>query len=91
MLIPSVAVADTTILLIDIVVFIQACTDIVLLSEWEPGREDSCLIQCGLGIWRQLLESRASKVFQVVHFNAVTRENVDLFRSLIQKSTSRSW
>ena len=82
MSIPSVAVADTTILLIDIAVFIQACTNVVLLSEWEPGREDSCLIQCGLWNWRQLLESRASKIFQVVHFNAVTGQNVDLFLSL---------
>ena len=78
----SVAVAVTTILLIDIVVLIQACTNVVLLSEWEPGREDSWLIQCGLMNWRQLLESRAPKIFQVVHLNAVTGQSVDLFLSL---------
>ena len=89
---PSVTVADTAILLIGIVVFIQACTNVVLLSEWEPGREDSCLIQCGLWNWRQLSpESMAPKIFQVVHFNAVTGQNVDLFCPLAQKTTSRSW
>ena len=72
LILSHLSVADTKIFLIDIVVFIQACTDVVFLSEWEPGREYSCLIQYGLRNWRQLLESRAPRVFQVVHFIAVT-------------------